>query len=139
MNITEVIREAWYSLSTGRRIILALVALVIVGMFAASTIGGLRAWSQTRVLEAQAVKAKREAQDALNKAAQIAREKLALEKQIAQIEVKRDAKEKEANDAHIKTLDARADYDRTLRESRGDNPDRDQLCAELDALGYPCE
>ncbi len=139
MNITEVIREAWYTLSPGRRVVVVAIVALLAGLMVSGWVDSFRSWQQIRVFERQAIAGKRDAADALARAAKIAREKLALEQQLAKLEIIRDEKQKQANDAHIKTLDARADYDRALREQRGDNPSPEQLCAELAALGYPCE
>jgi S-adenosylhomocysteine hydrolase len=138
MTFGEVIRDGWYDLTTGRRLILIAAGAVIAIVLAAGWISEIATSIELRKYERQAAAAKRESEDALKKAAAIAREKLTIEKRVAELEVQIDGRTKEANDARIKTLDARADYDRTLREQRGDNPGTDELCRELAALGYPC-
>ena len=138
MRITEELSIFWGELSGGQKMLIA----AIEGIIALTLIGGwattFRVWRETQALETEANHAKQDAKAALEKAAKIAREKLEAERKLAELEAKIDGKETELEKAHIETLDARSEYDRALRNKRGDDPSPEQLCAELAALGYPC-
>lgn len=139
MNIREALREAWSTLSLGKRAWLAAVVTCVFAMCVVSAIGNLRAWGQIRALEKDAKLNKQIAKTALDRASQLELEKIQVQKQFAEMEAKTNAKSKEAADAELKTLNARDEYYRTLRESRTDDPSTEQLCSELAALGYPCQ
>lgn len=139
MRITEEFTIFWNELAGGQKFLLiaaaAVVSLVLISGWATS----FSTWNETRKLEREANHAKADAKDALEKAAKIAREKIAAERKLAELEAMIDGKETEAEKAHLDALDARAEYERSLRERRGDDPSTEQLCAELAALGYACQ
>jgi len=139
MNIREALREAWHSLGMPQRIWLAVIVVLIVVMSVVSGVGYFRAWSQVHALEKDAAKNKQIAKTALDRVSQLELDKIQVQKQLAETEAKINVKSKEASDAELKTLSARDEYYRTLRESRTDDPSTEQLCSELSALGYPCE
>lgn len=138
MRITEEFLIFWGELRGGQKMLIAAAA----GVIAVALIGGwatsFRAWRETRSLETEANHAKEDAKAALEKAANIAQEKLEAERKLAELEAKIDGRETELEKEHLESLDARGEYERTLRNRRGDNPSAEQLCAELAALGYPC-
>lgn len=120
-----------------RRVLLAVVFIALL-LLMSGWLNGLRIGRELKAYERQAADAKTDAKAALDKATQIAREKLAAERQLAELEAERDGKQTEEETARIAALDARADYDRAVREQRTDDPSAEQLCAELAALGYAC-
>lgn len=138
MRLTEEAQIFWRELTGGQKLLLILAGLLIAITLASGWIGWVRTSFEVRRHERDATVAKREAEDALKLAAKIAKDKLELERTLTQIEAKRDEKNKQLNQAHLETLDARSDYERALREQRGDDPSTDELCAELAALGYAC-
>lgn len=129
--IRDISGYAWYGMTPRQKAAIIGVVLIVAAAFIFVTV-------EVRRLERDANHAKEEAKEHLAQAAKIAREKLELERKLAEIEAKRDAKVTETEKAHIDTLDALADYDRALRNGRSDNPSTEQLCGELAALGYPC-
>lgn len=138
MKISEALRDAWHSLSLTQRTIVAIITVTVSVMVVTSLFGNIRNWGEIRKYEQEAAKQKKIAKDAIAKANQIALEKMEVEKTIAELEGKINVKTKEANDVHIKTLDAKSEYYRALRESRTDDPSIEQLCLESNALGIAC-
>jgi len=117
-------------------IVAAIVAVIVVMAF--GFYGWWKSYSEVRQFEQAAITAKREAEEALKNAAEIARQKVKLEKRVEETEAKVDVKRKEQHEAQAQSAGARLEYERSLREQRGDNPSIPQLCAELAALGHPC-
>jgi hypothetical protein len=113
--------------------------IVIAGLTVSGWIDSAVSWSKVRRAESRAETAERDRDEALRNAARIAADIRAREEALKQVEAKRDEKQIEADKAHRNTLDARAEYDRAVREQRPDTPGTDELCAELAALGYPCK
>lgn len=138
MRLSEEAKIFWDQLTGGQKAVIVGVILIAVAAFIYSTASSISTSVEIRKYEREANTAKRDAEDALKIAKKIATEKLEIEKKLAELEAKRDGKQTELEKAKIETLDARADYERALRERRGDNPSSEQLCAELAALGYPC-
>lgn len=134
----EILAYGWEGMTLKQKIVAAVIPVVLAAFILTGWIRSGQLYFETRRLEREANAAKRDAADALKKAADIAKEKLEVERKLAAIEEKRNVKEQEAKDATLRTLDARSDYVRTLRERRTDNPSTEQLCSELRALGYPC-
>lgn len=131
--------QIWNSLTLTKRLAIIGLFVAVILIAAGGWLDSLRSYNRVRQLEREAARAEREAKAALEQAAKIAREKIEVEKKLTELEVKRDAKSREAAEAHKQTLDARLDYERALRNSRGDSPSTDELCRELAALGYPCQ
>lgn len=131
MTIREVIKEAWFDLTGGQRVVVTVITLVLAIVMLSGWISSLRAEYRVRQAESTANRA-------LKKAADIAAEILKREKALAKIEEKRDEKQKELDAVAANTNSDRAEYDRAVREPRTDNVSAEQLCAELADLGYPC-
>jgi hypothetical protein len=129
----------WEQLASRQKIYIAAAAVLIIGIAIWAGVDKYQSWQSVRQYEQAATTAKREAADALLNAEKIAREKVEVEKKLAETEGKRDVKRKEEFEAKARSADARLEYNRALRERRGDNPTVAQLCAELAALGHPCE
>lgn len=134
----EILAYGWEGMTWKQKVAAAVIPLVLAAVVLTGWIRSAQLYFEIRQLERQANTAKREAEDALAKAAKIAREKLEAERKLAELEARRDAKITEAEKAHIDTIDAQLELDRALRERRTDNPGTEQLCSELRALGYPC-
>lgn len=128
----------WEQLANRQKIYIAAVILLLVGFAVFALMDRYRLNQEVKIFEQQAVTAKREAVTALENAAKIAKEKVEQEKKLAEIEVKRDGKNNEVAASRVRVADERLELNRVRRERRGDNPSPDQLCAELDALGYSC-
>lgn len=139
MRILEEFGIAWKQLAGRQKALLIGVAAVIALLLFGSLGTAISTWYETRRLEREITIAKASAAEHLKKAADLALKAKEQELKIAELEKTRDAKEKEANEATKTTLNAQLDYNRALREQRGDNPSTDQLCAELAALGYACQ
>lgn len=139
MNIREVIREAWFSLTPGRRWVVVAIVALLAGLMVSGWVDSLRAWQQIRVFEREAAAAKRTAAEKIEAAAKIATEIRKREAELDKLEVKRNEKQKELDKAAGNVSRDRAEYDRAVRESRPDAPSTEQLCDELAALGYPCQ
>ena len=138
MTIGENIGQFWTDLSLGHKLLVILTGLLIAAAIVVAGYGWVQAKLEVRKFEKEAAAAKQDAVVALEAAKKIAQEKLEVERKLAETEAKRDAKVTQLEQARIDTLDARRDYERDLREQRGDNPSPEQLCLELAALGYPC-
>lgn len=138
MNFRELIKEGWFTLTVKQRVVTSLVTLVIIIVCATSFYNWFGSWSELRKLESEKIAAKRDAEDALKKAADIARQKIAVDKQLAEVEVKRDGKVTEVEKARVDDAANTVELNRSVRERRTDNPSPEQLCDELAAAGYPC-
>ncbi len=139
MTIREYIADLWADLTAKQKAVVAgTIALVLVLMFS-GWFDSLWSSAKVRQAEREAAQAKRDATAALERAANIANEIKRREEALSKVENNRDAKQLEVNSATEATNSARADYERAVRESRPDAPSTDQLCAELAALGYPCQ
>lgn len=136
--INEIVSDLWADLSASQKFVsLALVALIVVAI-AGSWWNTFQTWSEVRVHEREAAKARQERDVALEKAAKIANVIKIREEELAKVEVKRDAKSEEVKRAAEDVKRDRAEYERSVRERRPDAPSTDELCRELGALGYPC-
>lgn len=138
MTLGENISEFWYDLSGLQKIGIATVGVMLGLMLIYGMLTSIWSGYEIRQLEREANEAKLEATAALEQAVQIAKEKKLAELKLAEVETKRNAKQPELDKAVREAGDARAEYERVVRERRRDNPSADQLCAELAALGYPC-
>lgn len=136
--LRDIANYSWEGMTWPQKVAVGGVVFITVALVIYLAVQWLTVSHEVRKLERQANTAKRDAETALKRAADIALEKLEAERKLAELQRTRDAKEKEANEAEIKTLDARNDYIRVLRERRTDSPTADQLCLELAAAGYPC-
>ena len=138
MTIGENLGNFWSDLLGGQKLLVIFAAVLLFAAIGS----GWWSWFQTsmevRKFEREAAVAKLDAENALKIAADIGKEKLEKERQLAEVEAKRDGKVTELEKAKIETLDARAEYNRAVREQRTDNPSAEQLCRELAALGHPC-
>lgn len=131
MKFTEIMRDAWDQFTNRQRAFL-LIAVTLIGLLMVS--GWVDSFQSYRTRKA----AERAASEALTKAAKIASQIAKLEKELKKVEEKRDEKQLEVNAAAANTNRDSAEYDRAVREARTDSPSAEQLCRELDALGYSC-
>lgn len=138
MNIRDVIRESWFTLTFKQRVISTVITLGLIVLVATSFYGWFGSWNAIRKLEREKTAANRDAEDALKKAADIARQKIEVDKQLAEVEVKRDEKITEIEKKRVEDAANTVELNRVVRERRTDNPSPEQLCAELAAAGYPC-
>jgi septal ring factor EnvC (AmiA/AmiB activator) len=138
MTIREEFTIAWNELTGGQKAIVLAVVIVIAGLTVSGWIDS--AWSFARVqrYKTQAENARRDADDALQRAAKIASDIKVREDELNKVEAKRDEKQNEVDKADQGVRDARSDYERAVRDARPDTPGTDELCAELKQLGYPC-
>lgn len=128
----------WEQLANRQKIYIVAVVVLLIGFAVFALVDRYRLNSEVKTFEREAVIAKAAAQTALENAAKIAKEKVEQEKKLAEIEVKRDGKNNEVAASRVRVANDRLELNRVRREKRGDNPSPDQLCAELDALGYSC-
>jgi len=136
--LASAVQLAWAGLTNSQRRIALAVLFIVLLVAMSGWLAALRQGRETEALERRAAEAKRDALRNLEKAAEIARSRAELERRILILEAKRDAKVSELEKAAIEAADARLEYDRALRDRRGDDPDAAELCSELAALGYPC-
>lgn len=128
----------WEQRAKRQKIYMAAAFVVLLAVIGYGLIDRYRLNAEIAVVEGQKIAAERGAQAALQTAEKVAREKVEVEKQLAEKESKRDGKVTEVEAAKVKVLDDRLELNRALRSKRGDNPSAGQVCAELDALGIPC-
>jgi hypothetical protein len=138
MTFRETIQLDWKQFSGKQKITIAAVSLVLMISLFFAAINSFRAWSEYSALEADAKKSKKEADEALLKAAQIAQMILEREIELQKTEEKRDEKQLEVNAANEETLNALDNVNRARSQPRTDKPSARKLCAELAELGYPC-
>lgn len=129
----------WEQLARRQKIYIGCAAVLLVVITGYAIVERARMSAEVKKFERDAIIAKGEAQAALESAAKIAREKVEQEKQLAEVEAKRDGKINEVEAAKVRNASDRLELNRARRERRGDNPSPEQLCGELAALGYPCE
>lgn len=138
MRIREELGIFGEQLSGWQQGVLVGVVVLVIFTMVSGWGSSFSAWNENRKLEREIARQKAEMQQHLDNANKIAREKVEAEKKLAITEAQRDGKQTEAEQAAIATFDDRLEYERALRERRGDNPTVEQQCAELAALGYPC-
>lgn len=138
MNIREVTKESWYTLTVKQRVVTTLIVGLLLFVAFSGWFDSCSTNRQLRKLEREKTAAKRDAGDALKKAADIATEKLKVDKQLVEVEVKRDEKVTEVEKRRVDDAANTVELNRAVRERRTDNPSPEQLCAELAAAGYPC-
>lgn len=139
MNLGEVIKEAWFNLTIGHRLLAAAVVLVIAGMMVSGWVAAGRSWLETRVYERQAAEAERQKDAALTQAAKIAATIKVREEELVKVEVKKDAKQKDVDKARSDVDRDRAEYERAVRSRIANAPSTDDLCAQLAAAGHACQ
>jgi len=129
--VIDALRIFWDEL-TGRAKAVVVCVLILVALVAVSGwVDSWKAWRDTRALEKQAA-------ESLEKAAKIASELVKREKEVGKLEEKRDEKVKELDTLSGGVSRDRDVYDRAVAEPRTDQPTAEQLCRELDAIGYSC-
>lgn len=131
MNFIEIIRDAWDQMANRQRAF-AIIAIVLIGLLMIS--GWVDSYGSYRSRR----ESEKQASAALKKAAEIASQIAKREKELEKLEVKRDEKNKELDSSAADVRRDRDDYDRAVRDQRADQPTAEQLCRELDALGYSC-
>ena len=131
MKFTEILRDAWDQMANRQRAFL-LVAALLVSLLMIS--GWADSYGSYRSRKA----AEKAASDALERAAKIASQIAKREKEVKALEEKRDEKNKELDTSAADVRRDRDVYDRAVAEPRTDQPTAEQLCRELDALGYSC-
>lgn len=139
MKLGEVIKEAWFNLTIGHRLLAAAVVLVIAGMMVSGWVAAGRSWLETRVYERQAAEAERQKDAALTQAAKIATTIKVREDELAKVEVKKDAKQKDVDQARSDVDRDRAEYERAVRSRIANAPSTDDLCTQLAAAGHACQ
>jgi hypothetical protein len=138
MTIGENIGEFWTDLSGMQKFGIAAVGVILGLMLGYGIITSIWSGFEIRQLEREVNNAKLEAAEALAQTVEIAKEKKLVELKLVEVEAKRNAKQPELDKAVREASDARAEYERAVREPRRDNPSTDQLCAELADLGISC-
>ncbi|MEQ1643755.1 MAG: hypothetical protein ABL959_09955 [Pyrinomonadaceae bacterium] len=128
----------WEQLARRQKIYIVAAVVLLTGLIVYGLVDRYRLHSEVRQFERDAKIAKGEAVVALEAAEKLARKVVEQEKQLAEKEAKRDGKVNEVEAAKVKVASDRLELNRVRRERRGDNPSPEQLCTELDALGYPC-
>jgi len=137
--MTEEIGVFWDQLTGWQKTKIILLIIVVLGALAGFIWDDLKASSQIRAAQKEAAQAERDKDAALQRAAAIAAELKVREEALAKIEVQKNDKQNEVNQADKVTADARADYDRAVQQHRTVTPGTDELCADLAALVHPCQ
>lgn len=138
MTFRDTIKLAWSQFSLKRKLIISTFSIVLTVLVFVGGINSFSAWSEYRQVEADARKAKKDAEAAMVKASQIANLILEREAELQKVEEKRDEKQIEVGAADKETRDALDDVGRARVQPRTDKPSASKLCAELAELGYPC-
>lgn len=138
MTFRDTIKLAWAQFSLKQKLTILLLSLVLMISILAGGINSFTAWREDRQAAAEAAKAKKDADDAMKKAAQVAAQILEREAELQKQEEKRDEKQTEVDEAKTETRDALNDVNRARVQPRADKPSASKLCAELAELGYPC-
>jgi Flp pilus assembly protein TadB len=126
-------------LSTGQRRIVAGLALFMLAIAITGWIDAFRARQSANQYLREADQARREAKTALKAAAEIATKIKAAEKQLVELEEKRNEEFQKYDRGAGNVRDLRDRYDAARRERVGpDAANADELCGELAGLGYPC-
>lgn len=139
MTLGENIGQFWFDLSGWQRFGISAVGVILSLMLVYGMFTSIWSGYEIRQLEREVNNAKIEAAEALAQAVEIAKEKKLAELKLVEVEAKRNAKQPELDKAVRAASDARAEYERAVREPRKDNPSPDQLCAEARDLGLKCE
>lgn len=138
MNIREMLKLGWEQTTTKQKWIVGGIATLILLLMFSGWIDSAVSFYRVRKAERAAEKARFESKQALEKASKIAAEIRQKEFELKELEKKRDVEKKKLDTAKRETADARADYDRAVREPVATTPSADELCADLAKLGYPC-
>ena len=134
----KALKEFWVRTSTLWRIVIIGTGLLITIGALSSFYGYVTTTLELRTARRARIHAEAEAKKYLEQATKIAREKVVLDKKIAELQAEIDIKRRTAHEASVQTNKARLEYDRVLRNARTDDPTLEQLCTELANLGYPC-
>jgi hypothetical protein len=117
---------------------------IVAGLVLVTIVVGSLVWdawelhSEIHGYENDAAQARRDKEDALAKAANVASQLRVKEQEQAKVEANRDVKANEVKAARSDVDRARDDYGRAQRSHRSETPSTDSLCAELAAAGHPC-
>lgn len=134
----EAVLELWSDLSGAQKFVTIALAVLAVVLVVGSWINTFQAWSEIRVYENDAIKARQEKDEALEAARKIASNIKVREEALGKVEVKQNETKDEIKRGESDIARGRAEYERAVRERRPDVPSTDELCAELKQLGYPC-
>lgn len=139
MGIWDAIINFWDDLTgLGKAAVIFLIVLIVI----VTGSGWFDSWTAMREvkrIEREAARQEQTANDALANAAKIARQLQEKQAELTALESKRNEKQFELDRSIRDSRDADADYRRSRREPRTDNPDINTLCRELGELGYRCE
>lgn len=139
MRILEEFTIAWQQLSRWQHIKLIAVVLVVLGLMLSGWLDSCRTMREVRRHEREAVKARQEAAEHIERADKLAAQTAKLAAELKRSEELRNEAEQNLKVASARSADARAAYD-LVRGSRGtDTPTADALCKSLAELGYPCQ
>lgn len=139
MTSGEYIKSLWAEL-TGlqKTVVLGAVTLVLVLMIS----GWVDSWwtlRKVKAAERRAEAAEIEMNDAVARANQLAERSREVEAEKKVLEIQRDEKQKEADRARQDVNSARNELERVVRQRRLVTPSTDELCAELESIGHPCQ
>lgn len=129
----------WEQLARRQKIYIGAAVVLLVIIIGALVVDRFQAWEQTRVYEQQAAQAERDKEAALTQAAKVAAQIKVREEELAKVEVKKDAKQKDVEKARGDVDRYRAEYERAVRSRVAEAPSTDDLCAQLAAAGHPCQ
>lgn len=138
MTFSENLRNFWFGLTLSSRVLIAASLMAFSVGLVAAVYKAVTVSIEVRKYEREANNAKRDAEAAVAAAVKIAEEKKKLEIKISALEERRNEKQLKVDQAMRDADDAVADWERTRRLERTDDPGTDQLCTELAELGYPC-
>ncbi|MGE0367203.1 MAG: hypothetical protein AB7Q00_15865 [Phycisphaerales bacterium] len=138
MTFSENLRNFWFGLTLSSRVLIAASLMAFSVGLVAAVYKAVTVSFEVRKYEREANNAKRDAEAAVAAAVKIAEEKKKLEIKISALEERRNEKQLKVDQAMRDADDAVADWERTRRLERTDDPGTDQLCTELAELGYPC-
>lgn len=138
MTFRETIQLAWKQFSGRQKLKIGAISLLLMSLIFVGGINYFSAWREFRALEAGAAKDKKDAENAMKRAAEIAQIILERENELIKIEERRNEKELELEKSAAETDAALDNVNRARVQPRTDTPSAKQLCAELAELGYPC-
>lgn len=139
MRIQEEITIFFRQLTGWQKFAIGFMAFLFFVLMVAGWADSYSSWREVRRYEREAIAAKREAAEHIERADKLAKQAAKIAAELKTSEEKRNVAEQNLKIAAGRSADARAAYELVRGNRSSDTPTADALCESLAELGYPCE